>query len=193
MSEHEKAYTTKEVSLTLDIGQSTLRKWCLSLEENGYAFIRTDSNKRLFVEKDLVALKHYRSLIKEHNFTLENASMIIISRFNTEASKDRTPSVLSESEDEKRSNKRSDEKIERLLEYAERQERFNKQLIDRLDTQQKYIEKQQAYIEERLKERDENLIQSLRSVQETKQALLQIAAQKEDEKKKSFWDKILGR
>lgn len=191
MDKFEKAYTTKEVSLTLDIGTSTLRKWCLSLEENGYPFARTESNKRLFVENDLVALKHYKVLLQEHNFTLENAAMIVISKFCNKASETRTPSVLQENEEKERSSTRSDERIDQLIEYAERQEQFNKRLIERLDTQQKHIEKQQLYIEERLKERDEKLMESLRTFQDTKQEMLQIAAAKEE--KKSFFARLFGK
>lgn len=191
MDEIEKAYTTKEVSLTLDIGTSTLRKWCLSLEENGYSFARTESNKRLFVENDLVALKHYKVLLQEHNFTLGNAAMIVISKFHNKESGTRTPSVPQENEKEERSDKRSDDRIDRLIEYAEKQEQFNRELVERLDAQQKHIEKQQYYIEERLKERDEKLMDSLRTFRETKQEMLQIAATKEE--KKNFFSRLFGK
>lgn len=49
---YEKAYTPKEIILTLDIGDSTLRKWCLALEKKGYLFIRNDQNKRDLVRSN---------------------------------------------------------------------------------------------------------------------------------------------
>jgi hypothetical protein len=60
-----KSYTTSEVSTTLGIGDSTLRKWCLSLEKNGYQFIRNEQNKHLFVERNLVVLRHFQKLVQE--------------------------------------------------------------------------------------------------------------------------------
>jgi hypothetical protein len=66
------------------------------------------------------------------------------------------------------------EYIERQEERFEMQEQFNKKLLERLDEQQKYIE-------ERLNNRDEMLMQSIRETQETKQLLL---AAKEEEQKK---------
>jgi hypothetical protein len=59
----EKAYSPKEMSITLDIGDSTLRKWCIALENNGYGFIRNDQKNRVFVEGDLVVLRHFQNLI----------------------------------------------------------------------------------------------------------------------------------
>ncbi|MBP3953630.1 DUF3967 domain-containing protein [Bacillus suaedae] len=186
---NEKAYSTKEISEHLEIGTSTLRKWCLSLEENGYDFARTEGNKRLFVEGDLVSLKYFKRLVQDERFSMENASKVIISRHSSKASESRTPSVLPQDDENKRSNERSDEMIQQLLEHMkkqeermEQQEKFNKELLERLD-------RQQTYIEERLNERDNTLIQSLREVQETKQL---IAAAKEEENKKGFFARIFG-
>lgn len=194
MDNQEKAYTTKEISEHLEIGTSTLRKWCLSLEENGYMFSRTEGNKRLFVDRDLLALKYFKKLVQGENFSLGNASKVIASRYEGEASEERTPAVLQENEDENRSLERSNEMIQQLVEHMkkqdehiERQERFNKELLDRLD-------KQQTYIEERLNERDNKLMESLREARETK--LLIAAAKEENEKEKNskgFFSKLFGR
>ena len=77
----EKAYTPKEVFTTLDIGDSTLRKWCLSLEKNGYEFIRNEKNSRIYVEGDLVVLRRFfQNLVKE-NMPLDNAAKLVVDRF----------------------------------------------------------------------------------------------------------------
>lgn len=194
MQEQEKAYTTKEISDHLEIGTSTLRKWCLALEENGYKFSRTESNKRLFVDRDLVALKYFKKLVQGENFSLGNASKVIASKYTSKASETRTPTVLQENDDEQHSLRRSDEMIQQLIEHMkkqdehiERQERFNQELLERLD-------KQQTYIEERLNERDKTLVQSLREVQETKKL---IAAAREEQKieanNKGFFAKLFGK
>lgn len=173
----ERAYTTKEISDHLEIGTSTLRKWCLALEEKGYIFARTEGNKRLFIERDLLALKYFQKLVQGENFSLENASKVIVSRYEKEASESGTPSVPSTVNDEKRSLERSDELISFLMETVEKQEKFNMELLDRLD-------RQQTYIEERLNKRDELLMQSMRESQETKKLIL--AAQEERKQRKGI-------
>jgi DNA-binding transcriptional MerR regulator len=176
----EKSYTTKEISLTLDIGTSTLRKWCIALEENGYTFIRNMQNGRSFLERDIVALKHFGHLVQKENFTLENASKIVSSKYQGEAFAIRTPAVLQDEEKRERDFERYDEVVNLLKEQIE----FNRELLERLNKQQKYIE-------ERLDERDKQLIESIKVSQETKKEILQLAAAQEE--KKSLWSKLFGK
>jgi DNA-binding transcriptional MerR regulator len=182
MSDFEKAYSTKEVSLTLDIGTSTLRKWCIALEENGYQFLRNEQNGRSFVEGDLVALKHFKHLVQKENFTLDNAAKIVTSKYKGGASKSITPAVLPEKKEETRDLMRSDEIIQSLLDHIERQEQFNRELLERLDRQQKYIE-------ERLNDRDQRLMEAMRSVQENQKLL----AATQEEKRKGLWSRLFGK
>ncbi|QLC90712.1 DUF3967 domain-containing protein [Priestia megaterium] len=80
--------------------------------------------------------------------------------------------------------------MDKLLEYMEKQGQFNQKLIERLDAQEKYIKRQNEYIEER----DEKLMESVRTVQGTKQEFLQIAAAKEEEKAKAgFFARLFGK
>jgi DNA-binding transcriptional MerR regulator len=168
----EKAYSTKEVSLTLGIGDSTLRKWCLALEKNAYKFLRNDRDQRLYVESDLVVLKHFQKLVQDHNMQLENAAALVVDRFGKGAFEPGTGIVPVEKEEERRDLERSNSEVIQQLqehirtqqEYMERQELFNQGLLKRLDQQQKYIE-------ERLDVRDQTLLESLREVQETKKLI----------------------
>lgn len=198
MENVERAYTTKEVSKTIGVVDSTIRKWCLSMEKHGYTFTKNEHNQRLFLERDLVALRHYQTLVKENNFSMDNAGMVIASRFS-EAFSNRTGSVpvVKENEEERDSARpgiRSEEKLDKLLEYVEKQEEFNQELLKRLDEQQQYIEKQHSYIENYIKERDGRLVESMRALQETKQEMLELAAAKEEEKEKSgFFARLFGK
>jgi hypothetical protein len=188
----EKAYSPKEMSVTLNIGDSTLRKWCIALENNGYGFIRNDQNKRVFIENDLVVLRHFQNLIKTHNMQLENASKLIIDRFGRGSLEVSTGAVLAEIEEVDRSLDRSKEDVVPTLlehikkqdEFIRNQKEFNQELIKRLDQQQKHID-------ERLDERDRKLMESMRNQQEIKQHLLQIAAAKEE--KKSLFARLFGK
>lgn len=191
MDSPERAYTTKEISLTLDIGTSTLRKWCIALEENGYQFIRNEQNGRSFIESDLIALKHFKHLVQKENFKLDNAAKIVTSKYNGRALPIESPPVLPEPKESERDNERSNELLEELLERANKQEefnqeivRFNRELMQRLDDQQNYIE-------ERLNKRDEMLMQSLKESMETRKLI--AAAKEEEERKKGFWARLFGR
>jgi hypothetical protein len=171
----EKAYSPKEISLTLDIGDSSLRKWCLALEKEGYQFIRNDKKNRIFVESDLVVLRHFQQLVKQHNMQLENAAKLVVDRFGNGAFEVSTGIVPAETERDL--SRSQDEMMETLLQHIRTQEEFNRQLLHRLD-------EQQSYIQERLEQRDKQLMESIRESQEVKQQLLQIATAQEEEKKK---------
>lgn len=190
----EKAYTAKDVFTTLNIGDSTLRKWCLSLEKNGYKFIRNEKNRRIYVEGDLVVLRHFQQLVQEHNTPMENASALVIDRFGmgafeagTHASTHTILSVSDEKEEEQREiNRYNDEDIKELKAMVIEQSELIKELVARLDKQQKYID-------ESLERRDRKLMEAMRQSQEERKALLQIAAAQEEEKKKGLFARLFGK
>lgn len=183
METFEKAYSPKEISITLDIGDSTLRKWAIALEKSGYTFIRNDQNKRLFVDSDLVVLKHFQNLVKQHNMQLENAANLVVDRFGKGPSAVGTGTALADNKEEQRDLTRSnDEVIAQLLEHIKKQDDFNQELLSRLDQQQKYIEEKLNVIEAKQVERDNTLLESLRASQETKQLLLEVKEAEEQRK-----------
>lgn len=165
----EKPVSPKDVYISLGIGDSTLRKWCLALEAQDYSFSRTDKNKRIFFEKDLVVLRHFRNLVQVQNFSIENAALIVVSKFKEE------PVQEENSSNSVPALRDSNEVITKLLNHIEQQEVFNQQLLKRLDEQQKYIE-------EHVNKRDSLLMDALRESQETKKLLLEA---KEEQQKKS--------
>jgi DNA-binding transcriptional MerR regulator len=179
MKRTERPFSAKEVSAILGIGDSTLRKWCLAIEEQGYYFPRTDNNKRLFFKQHVDLLKTFRKFVQVQNMSMENAATLIISKveeepFEQENTDNTVPSVRSDNEI-----------IQKLLNHIEQQEQFNKELLKRLEEHQKYIE-------ERLNQRDAALIQSLREVQETKKLLVAAEEKRQEEKKKGIWQRIFG-
>ncbi|MCM3034124.1 DUF3967 domain-containing protein, partial [Niallia sp. MER 6] len=112
-----------------------------------------------------------------------NASKLVIDRFGKGAFDTRTDVVLVEQE--KEITQSDSEILTTLLEHIRTQEEFNRELVQRLDKQQKYID-------DRLEQRDQKLMESLRENQEVKKALLQIAAAQE-ESKKSFFSRLFKR
>lgn len=165
----DKPYSPKEIALALDAGDSTIRKWCIALEEEGYLFSRTDNNRRVFFDRDLVVLRHFQKLVQVQNFSMQNAAKVVASKFKEGSfeeknSKNDVPAI-----------RYSTETVEKVFDEIEQLKEMNRQLLKRLDEQQEYIE-------ERMSKRDAILMESLREVQETKK--LMIEQRVEEEKKK---------
>lgn len=204
MERTDRPLTSKEVTNRLNIGDSTLRKWCLALEEHEYTFYRTDQNKRMFTQQDLIVLQHFQKLVQVQNMSMNNASLIVTSKFKKEPFSNGTEIEQSIHKENSVPALRSDnEVIERLMNYIEQQEEhrkhqeeFNKKLLQRLEEQQKYIDERLKHGEEREKMRDEALMKSLRETQETKKLIAAAEEKREEEKKeenqKSFWQKLFG-
>lgn len=190
MSGTDGTLTVRDMTNRLNIGDSTLRKWCLSLEEHGYNFYRTDQNKRIFTQQDLIVLQQFQKLVQEKNMSMNNASLVVTTKHQKAPFSDETEI---EQENNVPSMRSDNQFIERLMTYIEhqeerqkQQEQFNKALLERLDQQQKYIE-------ERLNKRDETLIQSLREVQETKKLIAAAEEKREEESKKGFFQRLFGK
>ncbi len=190
----ETYYSPKDVKMSLDIGDSTLRKWCLAIEKHGFLFSRTDNNRRIFTEKDIVMLKHFQNLVQVQHMSAENASIIIASRFNEQASPEENiensvPQVRSDNEDLQKLY----DFMREQQEHIKRQEEFNKHLLERLDQQQEYIN-------ERLDTRDQKLMSTLDELQSQKK-IEQEQREKElkqrekeiETKNKSIWERLLGK
>lgn len=192
LNSFERAYSTKEISDTLSIGDSTLRKWSLALEKNGYTFTKNEQGYRLFLEHDIIMLRQFKKLVKEANMPLENAAKLIVERY-TEGSVSTGTGVVpvENTENHTRSLLATEEQAKEILERLNKQEEFNQKLIEMLQKQQETIDKQNKYINEKLEARDQQLMQSLKESQETKKLLLEA---KEAQKKKrkglfSFFNK----
>ncbi|MFS1519706.1 DUF3967 domain-containing protein [Bacillus sp. SCS-151] len=179
----EEAFQTKEVALQLDISPSTIRKWCLLLEELDYKLMRNDKNQRVFVKSNIHVLKHIKELTQTEGMMLHDAIKQAIKENIT---------IEKTGHNEQRTSdmSRYDKKINMLLEHVERQEEFNqdlklfnKELISRLDEQQKYIN-------ERLDARDQKLMESLKETLEVKK---QIASTKQTKTQIGFWRRLFSK
>jgi DNA-binding transcriptional MerR regulator len=175
-------YATKEVIEILGIGDSTLRKWAIALEEHNYNFIRTSQNKRMFSEKDLVVLKQFQLMVQTKNLSISTAAEVIAAKYSngsadsfpirTEDEQMTYPPLPYETLVEQVNSTK--ETVNELKTDIEQLKTLNKELLSRLDERDKYIN-------ESLNRRDELLIQSVRESKETRKLLLE---QNEEEKKK---------
>lgn len=87
----EETLTPASVATNLGISGSTLRKYCLLLEENGVIFQRNAKNSRQYTETDVMTLQRMITLMKTDGVTLENAAYTVSEKVESvpaETSKD---------------------------------------------------------------------------------------------------------
>ncbi|RAN79642.1 DUF3967 domain-containing protein [Bacillus sp. SRB_331] len=203
------AYWGKDVANRLGIGRSTLTKWCLALENQGYSFVRGENNSRAFIEQDIFVLQHMKELVQAKNLTLDTAVNVILSRFDFDRRTDgvREENTLSKTEDshaiqsQEQLGEQENKGMVLLFQHMEKMESeflVMKQELQDIKTQNEYLkeiirnqEKQQAQIEHnrfsKEVKRDEQLMLLIRDMQETKKMIVA------SEQKKSFWNRLFGK
>jgi hypothetical protein len=176
LEQTEKAYWNHEIAKVLGIGESTLRKWCLELEKNGYEFVKGAKDSRAFLEHDLQALTYFKQLTKNEKVTQEKAAQSVVEKYSRSRGNEKTLPVPLE---KIHPFEHFEETINQLLEHSKRQEEFNKALLQKL-------EQQEYYIKESLEKRDKLLLESIRSTQE------QAAAAHEQSILKNVFKRFFG-
>lgn len=167
-------YSSSDIAVTLKVQESTLRKYCLILEKNGYEFLKNDNGHRAYFDPDIIILKKFIELKKGTDMTLEQAAKSVISWHNG--------IVITDSDTEENSYiARYSDLLDEFKSFKLNQEAFNRELL-------KQLEKQQEYISNKLEDRDEKLMLALRETMETQKQLALTVA---EEKKKwwKFWGK----
>lgn len=77
----DKTLTPTKLSGELGISPSTLRKYSLLLEEDGFVFQRNAKNSRQYTETDVIAIQEMITLIKTEGMTVENASYAVSRKY----------------------------------------------------------------------------------------------------------------
>lgn len=162
-------YFAKDVSLQLDMNQSTLRRWCIELEKAGYTFQRNEHNQRIFYERDFNALRKLKELLNK-NLSMDNAVHAVISM--SQASQ-QTPSVYIKNDDDIRLSKRDLQEIIQL--------EVRKAIEEEREAMFQAFERK---LNDQTEKRDQQLLAAIREIQETK---LLIAAAEEKKKWYQFW------
>ncbi|OXS64681.1 MerR family transcriptional regulator [Priestia filamentosa] len=140
---NERAFGTKEVSEMLKVGDSTLRKWCIALEKEGYTFTKGVRNSRAFIQKDIVVLEDIKLLLQESGMNLESTVKVTLAKHHSENmikndsdNGERTPLVLQENGSKIRNNLKVQgqllERVERLKNIEEKLDYHNKLLLETL-------------------------------------------------------------
>jgi hypothetical protein len=130
----ERAYWNHEVAEYLDIGESTLRKWCMELEKNGYEFTKGVMESRAFTDEDLVSLNHFKQLTKAKKHTKEQAAKAVVQKFQGKGGKDRETAFPMENirsiENMLREVLQQNEKLLKRLDEIEEREKMILKIID---------------------------------------------------------------
>lgn len=181
----ERSFWTKEVAECLEIGTSTLRKWCIALEQENYSFVKGAKNSRAFVQKDIQVLEQMKKLIQEAGMSIESAVKVVLSVPFVENEEDkiseknsRTPSVLPEN-----TIIINQEFIEKLLQ----EQILLKEKIQQLERIELMNAERLERMENRYDERDSLLLTHVREIQETKR-LIAASQNKEEKKWWKFWE-----
>jgi DNA-binding transcriptional MerR regulator len=174
---YKRTYWANDIADLLDISPSTLRKWSLLLEAEGYHFIRDEHNRRAYTDYDLIALRKLKEFLN-NKMSMENA-IKAVSLLHSQKEND-TPGTGIVTNDYKRLEERYHSLDQSFKEYVQQQQEFNKALLEQL-------KRQEEYIEQSIKERDRDLMQTLNGIIETNRII--AAAQEQREKKKwyQFW------
>ncbi|WP_260288489.1 MerR family transcriptional regulator [Peribacillus aracenensis] len=176
----ENIYSSNDVSTLLKIQESTLRKYALMLEDNGYKFHKNEQGHRGYYDKDVIALKKLIELKKHPDMTLKQACIALMT-WLSEKSKSNTDTIdIAQHERHGDGYNELLQKIDLLQKEQEKQQDFNKLLIDQLKKQQAHSDLNH-----------QQLMDAIKVVNEQKQL---IAATKEEkvspEKKKKSWFKF---
>lgn len=145
MENNTKVYSSKQVAQRLSVQPVTIRKYAQLLEEKGFAFSKDEKGWRQYSEENIQFLE-YLCNMKSMGKSLEESAERVATLYRMNLSIAQPAIPLQEEN--------------MLVEFMKAQHDFNQNLMDHLNK-----------IEQRQKERDQNLMQTLRESQETKKQM----------------------
>lgn len=167
-----KVYSPSDIAGVLQVKEPTLRKYSLLLEKQGYSFQRNNQNQRWYSDNDVVVLRKLVTLKNNGDMNLEDCAKAVF--LWSKEGNETLPSTDIHSDTERYNNDITELKntVSKLMGIVEQQEKIIKE----------QFRQQQEYLDSKLNQRDETLIQALRESQEVKKLLLEQKTV-EDEKK----------
>lgn len=167
--ETHRTYWAKDIADLLEITTSNLRRWSIDLENEGYRFYRDEHNRRAYFEKDIMPLRKLKEFLA-NNMSKNDAIKAVKSMFPQENNGALTIPV---NDDTMRISKRELQEIVKEAIEEEREMMFRAF---------------EAKMNDVVEKRDRILTLELnRSLEEKR---LEIAAAKEIEPSKSWWQKF---
>ncbi|PEF43398.1 DUF3967 domain-containing protein [Bacillus wiedmannii] len=146
----EKAYWNHEVAERLQMGKSTLRRWCLELEKQGYIFSKGEQESRAFIERDVLILEKIKELQSEGK-KLEYA----------------IKQVISEQEQVLLTRQSSPRSVD--IDWQAERAQLKQELLAEIKQE---LQRNEQRIFHRLEDRDQLLMQYVREMKETKKVMI---------------------
>lgn len=169
--ENEFGYYSKDVAIELEITTSTLRRWSIELEKEGYTFHRNEKEQRIYYERDFKAFRELKKLIS-NNVPFADAAKAIASINFDNKNANQTPSVYSEMV------RLSKHELEQIITNAIEKEH------------EKMIKVFEEKLNNSIEIRDKILMQQInRSMEDSKK----LIAATQEENKKPWWQKIFNK
>jgi parvulin-like peptidyl-prolyl isomerase len=175
-------YTSSDMATLLKIQESTLRKYCIMLEETGYKFHKNELGHRGFLNNDVIALKRLLEIKKHPDMTLKQACNAVTIWAKESNVTDHNTTDIAKRDEHKESYNTL---LHQFKDFQEQQMQFNQELLNQLKQQQEFIETS-------LKERDQKLTEALRETLETKK-MIAAAAEQQQQKNSSFWQRLFNK
>lgn len=167
--ENEFGYFSKDVAIELEITTSTLRRWSIELEKQGYSFQRNEKEQRIYYERDFKAFRELKKLLANSVPFTDSIKSVVTRDFENENAQ-KMPSVYSEI---MRLSKRE---VEDIVKKAIEDER--EILLDALEKR----------MSDTIEMRDRLVTQQLRSaIDESKK---QLTAASHPSEKKTWWQRL---
>lgn len=161
-------YFSKDVAQELQITTSSLRRWSIELENEGYNFQRNEKKQRIYYERDFKAFRELKKLLA-NSVPFTDAIKAICTRDFEEENAQQTPSVYSEMV---RLSKRE---LQDIVKQAVEEER------------EILLQAIQEKLDNTIESRDRILTQQLRkNFEENQQKLLEVSLVP----KAKWWDKL---
>lgn len=167
--ELELGYFSKDVAEQLEITTSTLRRWSIELEKQGYIFSRNENGQRVYYEHDFKVLRELKKCLGR-SMPFENALKLVVSMVSEDGKIEKTPSVNNGIV------RLSQDELQIIIKKAVEEER--EVMLKAID------EKLNNFIEMR----DRQLVSQLKQTMEQKQLEFQ-----EQQQKKGFWARIFSK
>ena len=182
--------SAKEAASVLGIQNSTLRKYSQMLEKSGYRIHKNELGHRGFFPKDIAIIKRIVELSKSDDMTLDMAVNSVISMVGESQKSDSDTTEIVESpyitKDDFEAYQRNQMELQKAMydefkSSGEKQSELIKDLVKRLERQEEINKRIEALEEEK---------QQLLESQEVEE---EVAVSADTSKKKSWWQKFLGK
>lgn len=166
--ENEFGYYSKDVANELGITTSTLRRWSIELEKEGYIFHRNEKEQRIYYERDFKAFRELKKLLS-NSVPFTDAIKAIASTDFENKNAGQTPSVYSEM------IRLSKRELEEIVTKAIEKEH------------EKMIKVFEEKLNDTIEMRDRMLMQQLKKSLEENRKLIEDPQHKKSE---SWWQKL---